>query len=133
MHVSAALVENPTAVVDHTLYRGAVSSRSEGLYLCALLNSPAITDLVRPLMSYGKDERHIDKHVWKLPIPVFNHSNPTHSRLSNLGGQCAEFIASLDLDDSANFVTLRRRIRSALAAHPSAAEINERVLGLLSV
>jgi hypothetical protein len=132
MHVCAALVENPTAVIDHTLYWGAVSSRDEGFYLCALLNSPAITDLVRPLMSYGKDERHIDKHVWKLPIPLFDDSNPVHRRLSDLGGQCAELVAGLDLGDSGNFVTLRRRIRSALAADPSAAEIKEIVFGLLS-
>lgn len=132
MHVCAALVENPTAVIDHTLYWGAVSSRGEGFYLCALLNSPAITDLVRPLMSYGKDERHIDKHVWKLPIPLFDGSNPAHRRLSDLGRKCADLVADLDLGDSGNFVTLRRRIRSVLAADPSAAEINEIVLGLLS-
>ncbi|MGH3947324.1 MAG: hypothetical protein ACRDSI_20145, partial [Pseudonocardiaceae bacterium] len=87
---------------------------------------------VRPLMSYGKDERHIDKYVWKLPIPLFDDRNPTHRRLSDLGGQCAELVAGLDLGDSGNFVTLRRRVRSALAADPSIAEINELVLDLLS-
>lgn len=87
---------------------------------------------MRPLLSYGKDERDIDKHVWKLPIPLFDVSNPMHRRLSDLGGQCTDLVAGLDLGDSGNFVTLRRRIRAALAADPSAAEINELVLDLLS-
>lgn len=132
MHVVAALVESPIAVCEHKLYWGTVATRTEGLYLCSILNSPAITDLVRPLMSYGKDERDIDKYVWKLPIPLFDDSNPVHRRLADLGGQLADLVADLDLGDSGNFVTLRRRIRSALAADPSATEINEIVLGLLS-
>lgn len=131
MHVSAALVENPAAVVDHTLYWGTVSSRSEGLYLSSLLNSPAITNLVRPLMSYGKDERHVDKHIWKLPIPLFDDSKPIHRRLSDLGEHCTDLVAALDPGASGNFVTLRRRIRSALAADSTAIEINELVLDLL--
>lgn len=120
------------AVCEHKLCWGAVANRAEGFYLCAILNSPLITDLVRPFMSYGKDERDIDKKVWKLPIPMFDGSSVTHRRLSDLGGKCAEFVAALDLDDSGNFVTLRRRIRSALAADQSAIEINELVRDLLS-
>jgi len=131
MHVSAALVENPAAVVDHTLCWGTVSSRSEGLHLSSLLNSPAITNLVRPLMSYGKDERHVDKHIWKLPIPLFDDSKPIHRRLSDLGEHCTDLVAALDPGASGNFVTLRRRIRSALAADSTAIEINELVLDLL--
>jgi hypothetical protein len=132
MHVVAALVENPAALCEHSLYWGTVTSRAEGLYLCSILNSPLITDLVRPLMPYGKDERHIDKHVWKLPIPLFDSRNPTHRRLSDLGEYCTDLVAALDLDNSGNFVTLRRRIRSTLAADPTAIEINELVLDLLA-
>ena len=29
------------------------NSEDEALYLCALLNSPKVTEQVRPLMSYG--------------------------------------------------------------------------------
>jgi hypothetical protein len=83
-------------------------------------------------MSYSKDERHIDKHVWKLPIPLFDDSDPVHRRLSGLGEKCTEIVAALDLGDSSNFVTLRRLVRSALAAHSVATEINETVLYLLS-
>ena len=35
-------------------------------------------------MSYGKDERHFDKHIWQLPIPKFDPSNPMHNELARL-------------------------------------------------
>ncbi len=122
MHVVAALVETPSAVTEHKLYWGSITGYTEGLYLCAILNNPALTELVRPLMSYGKDERDIDKHLWKLPIPLFNSGNPAHRRLAELGAQEAELVAALDLDETRNFVALRRYVRSALAASPYAAE-----------
>jgi hypothetical protein len=67
-----------------------------------------------------------------LSIPLFDSSNPTHRRLSDLGEHCTDFVAALDLGNSGNFVTIRRRIRSALAADPTAIEINELVLDLLA-
>lgn len=82
-------------------------------------------------MSYGKDERHIDKYIWKLPIPSYDAHNPTHRRLSELGKHCTDLVAALDLGGSTNFVTLRRRIRAALAADPTAIEINELILEIL--
>jgi len=51
-------------------------------------------------MSYGKDERHVDKHVWKLPFPTYNPANETHRRLSELGRQEAATVAALDLEDT---------------------------------
>lgn len=131
MHVSAALVETPNLIVEHGLYWSAVSSMAEGFYLCAILNNHELTQLVRPLMSYGKDERHIDKHVWQLPIPSYNPANPVHVRLSTLGRQEAERVATLDLDGKRNFVNLRQDIRQLLAASSSAEEINQTVIELL--
>ncbi|WP_283139764.1 N-6 DNA methylase [Rhizohabitans arisaemae] len=131
MHVSAALVDDPSVLCDKALYWGAVASRAEGYFLCAILNSPALTQLVRPLMSYGKDERHIDKHVWKLPIPFYESSNQVHARLAELGACQAELVADLELDESANFVGLRRTVRKALAAGPESDEVDELVLELL--
>lgn len=131
MHVSAALVETPNLIVELGLYWGAVSSPAEGFYLCAILNNHELTQLVRPLMSYGKDERHIDKHVWQLPIPLYNPANPVHQRLSTLGRQEADLVAGLDLGEDRNFVNLRQDIREVLASSSSADEINQLVMELL--
>jgi hypothetical protein len=131
MHVVAALVENSNAVTEHKLYWGAVESRAEGNYLCAILNCPELTRLVRPMMSYGKDERDVDKHVWDLPIPSYNPKNPLHVRLSELGHQEEILIANLDLNEKANFVTLRQEARDALAATNFALEIDTIVTELI--
>lgn len=131
MHVAAAIVDNPSAIIDHKLYWGTVATREEGFYLCAILNSPALTHLVRPLMSYGKDERDVDKHLWKLPIPLYSAANPIHRRLAELGQLEAALVADLDLDETGNFVTLRRRVREALAAGMYADEIESIVTELL--
>jgi hypothetical protein len=127
MHVAAAMTDNRNAIIDHTLYWGTVSNRDEGYFLCAILNSPELTQLVRPLMSYGKDERHIDKHLWKLPIPMYNPANETHRRLSQLGLQESQMVAALDLDEAGNFVTLRQVVRRELAGREAAAEISDLV------
>jgi len=131
MHVAAALVEDRNAIIDHKLYWGAVKSRDEAMYLCAILNSPVLTELVRPLMSYGKDERDVDKHLWKLPIPLYDSSNPVHNRLAELGAAEADLIKQLEIDEQGNFVVLRRRVREALAAGPYAQEIEELVSELI--
>jgi hypothetical protein len=56
----------------------------EADYLCAVINAPVTTELVRPFMSYGKDERDIHKHIWEVPIPLFDEANPVHRRLAEL-------------------------------------------------
>jgi hypothetical protein len=132
MHVVAALVDSASAVTEHKLYWGAVATREEGWYLCAILNCPELTQMVRPFMSYGKDERDIDKHVWKLSIPPYDPANPVHRRLSELGQQEAAMVAALDIDEKANFKVLRQQVRQELAAGSSAGEIEEIVVDMLA-
>jgi hypothetical protein len=118
-------------VIDHTLYWATVITWAEGLYLCAILNSPALTELARPLMSYGKDERHIDKHLWQLPIPLYDAQLDEHRRLADLGQACAAHVAGMALDRTGNFVAQRRTVRAELAALPAAVEADEIVARLL--
>jgi hypothetical protein len=82
-------------------------------------------------MSYGKDERHIDKYIWKLPIPLYDASDANHRRLANLGQQQSTMVAGMGLDKGANFVASRRRVRAALAARPTASDISAMVTQML--
>jgi hypothetical protein len=119
-------------VIDHTLYWAAAGSDDEALYLCAVLNSPKVTEHVRPLMSYGKDERHIDMAVWRLPIPLYDPDNGQHRRLAELGRQAEAETAALDLDEGKHFPALRRQIRKHLAVSPIGQHIDALVDSLLA-
>ncbi len=132
MHLAAALVQDLRSVVDHTLYWAPVRNPDEGHYLCGVLNSATVTEMVRPYMSYGKDERHIDKHVWNLPIPEYDESNVDHRRIVELAKEMQKEIDSLDLDWNGYFVTIRRKIRAHIASSKTGESIDELVFEMLS-
>lgn len=131
MHLAATVIDDPLGLIDHKLYWAAVADHDEARFLCAILNSPRTTELVRPLMSYGKDERDIDKYVWQLPIPLYNADNERHQRLVELGEQTEAEVAALEIDDSLHFPTQRRRIREHLAVSEAGIEIDDLVTELL--
>ncbi len=132
MHLAAAKLYDPLGIVNNKLYWCAVRSEQEADYLCALLNSPITTEFVRPLMSYGKDERDIHKHVWKLPIPEFDGDVPVLARLSELGRLAGLAAANVAVRDNLHFAAVRRDIRRAIDGNPETAEIDELVFELLS-
>jgi hypothetical protein len=132
MHLTAARIEGRRQVIDHTLYWATAASSEEASFLCAILNSSEITRRVRPLMSYGKDERHIDKHIWSLPIPQFDPRNAVHARLVILATEIEGQIKGIELDPTRNFVALRRQIRQLLLQHPKAQEVDQLIAELLS-
>jgi hypothetical protein len=132
MHLVAARITDPTAVIDHKLYWGAAAGEDEALYLCAILNSATATVLVRPLMSYGKDERDIDMAVWRLPIPLYDPSDEQHRRLAELGRRAESEVAALDIDEGKHFPALRRQVRTHLATSPTGRQIDDLVESLLT-
>jgi hypothetical protein len=83
-------------------------------------------------MSYGKDERHIDMAVWRLPIPLYDPDNERHRRLAELGRQAEDEIAALDLDENKHFPSLRRQVRNHLADSPAGQQIDDLVDSLLT-
>jgi len=86
---------------------------------------------VRPLMSYGKDERDIDKHVWELPIPEFDDENTNHTELAKLGKTIRAEVEALELDVSKNFAALRRVVRKHVAQSESGKAVETLVMELL--
>lgn len=131
MHLAAALLTRRRPLIDHTLYWATVRTEAEGMYLCAILNAAVTTERVRPLMSYGKDERHVDKYVWQLPIPYFNAEDPAHTALAALGAQAAAMIADLTIDEKLHFAASRRQVREALAGSEVGQAIEAAVAKLL--
>lgn len=131
MHVSAAVLRDTRVVIEHSVYWATAATSEEADFLVGILNSPSLTDLVRPYMSYGKDERHIDKSVWKLPIPTFDDGDEVHVRVATLASQLAVEIAALNFATT-NFVTRRRAIREHLAKSEAGAELDAMVAELVA-
>ena len=83
---TAALLDNDAALVDYTLYWVACKDVNEANYLIAVINSQALSAAVAPLMPKGQfGARHLQKHLWKLPIPEFDPAQELHATIAEAG------------------------------------------------
>ena len=79
---TAALIRNDEAIVDYTLYWIGCKSIEEAHYLLAIINSDALADAVNryTIPNWAGKTRHLQKHLWKLPIAEYDAGNATHKR-----------------------------------------------------
>ena len=67
---TAALVNYDSQIIDYTLFWIDCRDSQEAYYLQAIINSQTLYDAVIPFMPKGQfGARHLQKHLWKLPIP----------------------------------------------------------------
>lgn len=129
--LTAAVLEDPTAVIDHKLYWAPIETAAEGHYLAAILNSEAILERVRPLQTVGLfGPRDFDKHIFDVPIPVYDSRKDLHLKLSKLGRRASEIASDVDLTDT-KFQAARKRVRATLAEDGIWHEIETAVLELI--
>lgn len=132
MHVAACRVTDTDALVEHQLDWAPVRSVEEAQYLCAVLNSKAVTKAVEPYMVSGKGGgRHIGSHLWNLPIPLYDGRHRSHRRLASLGARAEHFVADLEIPSMKAHGRMRARVRDAIAADDLGPEIEEAVSELL--
>jgi hypothetical protein len=104
-NLTAALVENKPIklsingqeitiqgfVADHVTYYMETNSPNEAAFLVAILNSPTIDKMIKPMQSRGLwGPRHFHTKVLELPIPQFEPENPQHQRLATLSRLCSQ-------------------------------------------
>jgi len=130
MHICAARLSNRQAIIDHKLYWATTESLEESHYLCAILNAEITTLETRPLMSYGKDERDVCKHVWQLNIPKFNPQDQLHLKISQIGQALEKDISQLELRD-VYFANIRQDIRKYIRNSSQGKELEKLVEELL--
>jgi hypothetical protein len=82
-------------------------------------------------MSYGKDERHIHKHVWQLAIPQFA-GNTTHQRIIEITRRLEEQVAAYPVSDTLHFAASRRHIREMIEGSAEGEELNSLVYEMLT-
>jgi len=83
-------------VAESKEYYFETEKKVEAYYLCSILNSPTVDDLIKPMQSRGLfGPRDIHKKVWELPIPKFDPSNQSHIALSEFGEECTKKVSKL--------------------------------------
>lgn len=114
--IAAARLANPRALTEHALYWLPASGEDEAKYLTAILNAPVTTEMVAAYQSRGLfGARHIDKNVWRLPIPKFDQTNAIHVELVDIATKAEEIAAGVDAG-TYGFQKHRRLVRDALTA-----------------
>lgn len=126
--LTATVVRDARAVIEHSLYWLAADSEEEALYLTAILNAPTLDALVKPYQSTGAfGPRHFDKYVWEAPIPLFDPRNPLHSRLAALGHWAEAEAFTVVFPTGMPFQRARQAIRDHLRVRGILAELDEAV------
>jgi hypothetical protein len=131
MHVCCNKWRDDEAILNSDLYWAPMQSEREADFISAILNAPMRTELARPFMSYGKDERHIHKHVWELPVPKFDPNEETHVRIADIGRQLENIVATFPIDESVHFSATRRHIRDFVMETAEGQEINDLVTEMI--
>ena len=87
---TATVMKDIAAIVDYTLYWLTCRTLDEAYYLTAIINSDQLYEQLKPLMPKGQfGARHVQKHLWRLPIPEFDGADPTHVAVSDAGRNAA--------------------------------------------
>ena len=134
----ASLVTDDTAIIDYTLYWIACKHIHEAHYILAIINSRALFGAVAPLMAKGQfGARHLQKHLWKLPIPEFDAANPLHVAISQAGetaaAGAAQQLAQLrEQRDNVTVTIARREIRKWLRESEEGKTVETQVAKLLA-
>jgi SAM-dependent methyltransferase len=114
-HLAAAVIEDGLGVIDHKLYWSPAATLDEAHYLAALLNAPALGDLIRPFQSVGAfGPRDFDKYVWQAPIPTFDPTDRAHQDMVQLAIRSSQIARAVKIPPGARFQAARRSIRERL-------------------
>lgn len=130
--LSAALLDDPSIIIDHKAYWAVARSIEEARFLVAILNSATVLARIIPMQPRGwRDPRDFDNLVWELPIPEFDRRQALHQELADAAVEAERVAALVQLREGAHFMRQRRAIRDALAEHGVASRIDTLVAQLL--
>ena len=115
---------------------------TEADYIVAIINSNTLESQLEPLMPKGQfGARHVQKHLWRLPIPEFDSSDALHLEIAEAGAEAAigaesvwrEIEAERRAAGKSVSVTIaRREIRAWLAESAEGKRVEALVERLLS-
>ncbi len=136
---TAALLRDDEIVVDYTLFWVTCRTYQEAAYLLAIINSQTLYSAVKPLMPKGQyGARHLQKHLWRLPILEYDPENALHVAIAE-AGQVAEAGAARELTrlyesqsrTAPSYRIVRRELRQWLRLNDEGKAIESMVEALL--
>ena len=134
---TAARVNEADALIDFTLFWIGVTQANEANFLLSIINSETMYEALAPLMPKGQfGARHVQKHLWKLPIPRYDEGIPLHRDLAAVGEAAAAGVqvelAKLreERGDKLTVTIARREIRKWLRESEEGGAV-ERLVGEL--
>ena len=112
---------------------------TEANYLLAVINSVTLYESVQSFMPKGQfGARHLQKHLWKLPIPEFDPAEELHVTLAEAGATAAVG-AKAKLDhlrvqrgDDLTVAIVRRELRAWLRTSDEGRAVESAVRRLLA-
>ena len=134
---TAALLQEGESFVDFTLFWIACKDIQEAHYLLAIINSESLYDAVTPYMPKGQfGARHLQKQLWKLPIPEFDPSDSLHTDISKAGesasvGAAKQLTQLREERDRVTVTIARRELRKWLRESGEGQAVEEGVRRLL--
>ena len=88
---TAAVLTNSEVLIDYKLFWIACETLEEAHYLAAIINSDTLYGAVKPLMSKGQyGARDLQKHLWRLDIPLYDSSDASHAALAAAGARATK-------------------------------------------
>ena len=78
--------------MDRNLYQVTCRNLNEAYYLLAIINSSALAKVAKPFCAsnWTKEIRHLEKHLWRLPIPEYDADDESSAALARLGQAAAQ-------------------------------------------
>lgn len=130
--LTAARIEDGTAIIDHKLYWAPVFTAAEGRYLTGILNSRTLLSRVTPLQNIGLfGPRDFDKNVFYVDFGPYDPTNTDHNNLVDLVERAEATAAAVPAD--ATFKRTRTKVRQALTASGLERQIEDVVNKILPV
>jgi hypothetical protein len=132
-NLNAAVVTDPSAIIDHNLYWAHAHGMSEAFYLCGIFNSTAFRDEIegyQPVGLFGP--RHFDKYVFEVTWPRYSVEDHLHRALANTAQEGSEIATSVELPEGTFYRTARARIRSELDSAGISQRLDDLVMDLVT-
>ena len=138
---TAAVLRDDKALAESNTYLVVCTDTQEADYLLAIINSNALATAVNKytVPNWSGKTRHLQKHLWKLPIPEFDPKQKLHVVIAKAGERAAagaaQKLAEVREDWGSKFTVAiaRRQLRAWLRSDsaPEGKEVEAAVAALL--